>query len=790
MTIQIAFVYFVLAVSLVLFITERLRVDLVALLVLGSLSITGLVTAEQAFSGFSNPAVITVWAMFIISEGLSNTGIANRLGRQVMVLAGTGEARLVGVITLLAAVMSAFMNNIGVAALLLPVTMEICRTTGISPSRLLMPMAFGTLLGGLTTMIGTPPNLLVSALLSQAGFEPFALFDFSLMGVPILMVGIIFFQFAGRHLLPAQAPTLKTERSHAGDLQWRYGLEERTFLLSVPADSRLIGQTIAGSRLATSAGLKVIATMQNGNARLLPSPNETLKAGQQLLVQGRRDRLNRLRDWGELIVSSESSVLDELVSNEVLLFEVSVDKDSTMIGNGLDSAHFRETYRGNLLAIRRGSKSRTENLQEVILEEGDRLLVQGGKETLDLLEKSTNFDDCYPADESLLLLVYELPRKVFTIRVPAESALVGQSLEDSGIGKLFDFSLLGLFRDGKLDVLPDLDSVIQAEDRLLIQGSEEQVNVLRSLQEFVILKSKSADLGVMESEKMALVEATLAPRSELAGQNIGDIHFDERYGLELIAIWRKGRAYRSDLNSMELNMGDLLLLLGPRKKHQDFKDDPDFLVLTPLTHKTEHTSKAPIAAVILAGVILSVLVGWLPISVAAVIGASLMILMKCLSMDEAYRAIEWRSIFLIAGMLPLGIALDTSGGAAYLAHSVMGLMSGASPMMIIFAFYAITALATLFVPTAALVVLMGPIVITASANLGVDPRTGLMAVAIAASASFASPVSHPANLLIMGPGGYRFSDYLKMGLPLTLLVGLVTAALLPFVWPLKPAILP
>jgi di/tricarboxylate transporter len=225
--------------------------------------------------------------------------------------------------------------------------------------------------------------------------------------------------------------------------------------------------------------------------------------------------------------------------------------------------------------------------------------------------------------------------------------------------------------------------------------------------------------------------------------------------------------------------------MGPRDKLKQLEDDPDFLVLTPISHQTEQTEKAPAAAIILAGVVFTVLLGWLPISVAAVSGATLMVFTKCLSMDEAYRAIEWRSIFLIAGMLPLGIALDSTGGAAYLANSVMAMMSESGPWAIIFAFYAITAMATLFVPTAALVVLMGPIVLTASADLGISPESGMMAVAIAASASFASPVSHPANLLVMGPGGYRFADYLKLGLPLTVLVGIVTAILLPWVWPIQ-----
>jgi len=608
--------------------------------------------------------------------------------------------------------------------------------------------------------------------------------------VPILIIGTVFFQFAGRHLLPKKSPTLEQERRHAGDLQWRYGLEERTFLLSVPEGARLEGQTIAESRLATSAGLKVIATIEQGETHLLPSNDSPLAAGQQLLVQGRLEHLERLRTWGELIVSGDSAALDELVSNEILLFEVRVAEGSGLIGATPDPLAFREVYHGNLLAIRREDRFRSENLSDVTLQQDDRLLVQGGKAALDLMEMSPNFDECFEVDESLLVLAYELPRRVFSIQVPDDSALVGETLGDSGIADLFAFSLLGLVRDTNLEIVPDIDTVIRAGDGLLVQGTEEQVGVLQAFQELKILSSKPSDLGVLESERMALIEATLQPRSKLAGQTVKDVQFEKRYGVELMAIWRGGRAHRTDLNSMELKVGDAYLLLGPRDRLKQLEDEPDFLVLTPVRHRAEQTRKAPAAGFILVGVVGSVLLGWLPISVAAVAGAALMVTLRCLSMEDAYRAIEWRSIFLIAGMLPLGIALDKTGGAAYLANTVMSLMSGAGPFSIIFAFYAVTALATLFIPTAALVVLMGPIVMTASADLGVHPQTGLMAVAIAASASFASPVSHPANLLIMGPGGYRFSDYLKLGLPLTVLVGLVTAALLPLAWPLQPVVTP
>src|SRR5210317_979023 len=202
MTLDIALVLGILAISLVLFISEVIRMDLVALLVLGALAITGLVDSNQAFAGFSNSAVITVWAMFILSEGLTRTGIADIIGRQVMRVAGRREISMILVIMVTGAVLSAFMNNIGVAALMLPVVVDVARRTRIPASRLLMPLAYSTLLGGLMTLIGTPPNLLISASLARYGLEPFELFDFTPLGGAVMAVGVIFVALVGRLLLP------------------------------------------------------------------------------------------------------------------------------------------------------------------------------------------------------------------------------------------------------------------------------------------------------------------------------------------------------------------------------------------------------------------------------------------------------------------------------------------------------------------------------------------------------------------------------------------------------------
>jgi di/tricarboxylate transporter len=230
---DIILVLLILGIALVLFVTEVIRMDLVSLLVLITLAATGLVTANQAVSGFSNAAVVTVWAMFILSEGLTRTGIANLLGRQVMSISGNRESTLIIVVMLTSGGLSFFMSNIGVAALMLPVVMDVCRRTDVSPSRVLMPMAFGTLLGGLTTLFGTPPNLLTSAALEQYGYVPFGLFDYMPVGIGAVVVGVGFMALVGRRLLPATVRTAGSMRVSQRNLRARYSLQQSLFSMSV-----------------------------------------------------------------------------------------------------------------------------------------------------------------------------------------------------------------------------------------------------------------------------------------------------------------------------------------------------------------------------------------------------------------------------------------------------------------------------------------------------------------------------------------------------------------------------
>ncbi|MCH7820851.1 MAG: SLC13 family permease [Proteobacteria bacterium] len=784
MTPDIAFVLGVLIVSLILFISEVIRMDLVALLVLGALAIKGVVDADQAFAGFSNSAVITVWAMFILSAGLTRTGIAAIIGRQVMRLGGHREITMIFVIMVTGAVLSAFMNNIGVAALMLPVVVEIARRTRIPASRLLMPLAYSTLLGGLMTLIGTPPNLLISEAMTQNGYAPFKLFDFTPLGGAVMIVGVLFVALFGRFLLPkrhAERDKHVSQRS----LRSQYKLHEHTFMIRVPRFSILVGKTLAESRIGTSTGLIILALVRDGRSETLPSRQTILRGGDGILVQGRLDQFRELRRWSDLVIEREAPVLKSMVAAKVAYAEVTIADTSPLISELVRDAAFRTRFNVAVVGLWRKDRYRLTNLAYVPLKKGERVLVQGEIAVLEQLEKFSDFSAIEILSTERLEEQHHTEERMFVVRLPKTSELVGATLRKSRLGDVFDFRVAAIFREGTLKVMPRGDETLIGGDLLLIEGQPEDLEVLRGLQELEIDTSVPANLGAFESERLTLMDATLDPRSSLAGRSVGELNFRERYGIELAGIWREGEPIGTELADERLQLGDAMLLLGPRDRLALLTSDSDFLILTPLGQKPPDTRRAPLAAFIMLGVVLSTMLGYAPISVAAVVGGSIMVLTGCLNMEQAYRAIDWRAIFLIAGMLPLGTAMQETGAATFLAGQVMTLLGDAGPWPVIMGLYVLTAMATMVIPTAALVVLMSPIVLSAMADMGLAPETAMMAVAMAASASFTSPISHPANILVMGPGGYRFVDYLKVGVPLTIVVFITVMVLLPILWPLQ-----
>jgi len=788
MPLEILVVLSILAVVILFLVTEWLPLEVLALLVLGSLAVTGIVTPADALSGFSNPAVVTIWAVFILSGGLTRTGIANILGRQLLKVASSSESLLVAVIMVIAGSLSAFMNNVAVAALMLPVVMDISRKTRHSPSTLLMPLAYGSLLGGLTTMIGTPPNILVSEALRENGLTPFQLFDFTPVGLVVMAVGILFITFVAVRFLPRRSGT-HPDTDMRRDFLAQYQLEKRLFQIKIPANSALVGKTLAASRLGAALGLNVIGLARGSRTLLAPPKTKAIAADDVLMVEGRLDRIQEMNHWGQLLTETDAVGIDALFDHGLQAAEMTLDATSAYIKKTLSEIGFRNRFGLNVIAIVRQSRVIDADLKLKHLLVDDVLIVHGPTERITALQDAADLAACRLLTPAELKSKYPLGKRLHQLRVPDGSRLAGLTLSQSRLGDAVDVQILYILRREGTALIPTSTDGLQAGDRLMASGASDMISILQMQGlEGVFMENGIHDTEpqMLENDQVGLMEVTLSPHSQLSGRTLSQLNFREKYGLTALAIWRKGRAHRSDLRDMALKFGDALLLYGPWKNLNVLGREPDFLALTEAAQEVPRKEKAATALTIMAAVFLPVIMGWLPIYIAVVIGAACMVMTKCLTMDEAYRYIEWKAVFLIAGMLPLGAALDKSGAARLLAEGVVGALGPFGPHAVLFGLLAITFMATSIIPTAALVVLMVPIALETSSGLGISPYPLMMGIAMAASSSFTSPISHPANVLVMGPGGYRFMDYIKAGVPLTLLILAVLMVVIPLFWPLVP----
>lgn len=786
MSAQIFMVLIILATVIVLLVTEWVALEVLALLVLGVLAVSGIVSPTEALAGFSNPAVITIWAVFILSGGLTRTGIANILGRRLLKVAGQNVGTLVAVIMLLSGALSAFMNNVAIAALMLPVVMDIARKTGHAPSTLLMPLAYGSLLGGLTTMIGTPPNILVSEALRNNGLVPFKLFDFTPVGLAVMICGIAFVTLIGIRMLPKRSVARETSDAHP-DYRAQYELQERLFSIKIPHDSALVGKTLAKSRLGAGLGLNVVGITRGRQTLLAPEITEVIRPNDELIVEGRQDRVQEMNHWGQLLTETDGIDAHVLFSYGMQVAAVRISATSEYANQSLSGIGFRNRYGLNVLEVQKGAQHVDEDLKGLPLQPKDLLIVHGPVGRIEDLTSDANFEAPQLFDPAEPRHGKVPEERLRALRIPADSKLVGSTLSKSRLGDALDIQILCIVRKDGSALVPASEDQFEADDLIIVSGASDMVSILlmQGLEGvFVEGSSKPADLSALEDDQVGLVEVMLSPHSVLSGQSLGQMNFREKFGLTVLAVWRKGRAHRSNLRDLALQFGDALLLYGPWKKLNVLGREPDFLVLTDTAQEPLREEKAKLALAIMAAVLVPVIMGWLPIYIAVVIGAALMVLAGCLTMDEAYRHIEWKAVFLIAGMLPLGTALEKTGAARLLAEGVVSLLGPFGPHAVLFGLLAITFAATSIIPTAALVVLMVPIALEASAGLGISPYALMMGIAMAASSSFTSPISHPANVLVMGPGGYRFIDYIKVGLPLTLVIMAVLMLALPIFWPL------
>ncbi len=585
-------VFIILGIAVILFVTELLPIDVTSLLIVAALVATGVLTPQEGVAGFSNPAPITIAAMLVLSAGLIKTGAVVRLGTRISSLGGRSEVGQLSVILIATGLLSAFINNTAAVAMFIPITLGIARDRKISPSKLLIPVSFAGILGGLCTYVGTSTNIIVSSILADHGQAPFKMFEFSKLGALFLVLGIAYLLMFGRRLLPAR----RTQEALTDD----YHLREYLTELVIQPKSRLIGKTLKQSNLSLANDIEVLDIRRN------------------------KQRLDAL-------------------------------------------------------------------LHEIVLERDDLLIVKG-----------------------------------------------------------------------------NIDNIMRVRH---VEGLEIHPEV----------KLSDADL---ESSDIALAEGVISTASGLIGKTLKQADFRKRFQATVLAVRRHGGDMREKLGRVRLQMGDTLLIQGRKDRLQSLRESRDFMLImedqsTPRYRKRKMTA----SVLIFLGVVLAAAVDFAPIMVASLVGALMMVLTRCITIQEAYEAIDMRIVMLIAGTLSLGLALQKTGGAELIAQKLIAIVGPYGPVAVLSALYLLTMIATELMSNNATAALLTPIALSLAAGLGVDPRPFAFCIAFAASASFLSPIGYQTNTLVYGPGGYKFTDYMRVGLPISLTVWILATLLIPVIWP-------
>ncbi len=778
MTLEIGFLFFLLVAMVYLFLTEKLPVDLTAFSGLVILIGAGYLTPEEAFSGFSSPAVITMLSIFMVGGAILHTGLADVVASRIHSLVGSGEVGLIITLMLVAGILSAFMNNIAATAVMMPAVVTIAQRSGLSASRLFMPLSFGAILGGTTTLVGTPPNIVGASILKsilKPGQQPFGLFDFTALGALALVCGIVYMVLIGRHLLPARQ--LDPLLPRPGDLARVYQLRDRLFSILIPTHSSLDGLTLRESRMGTALDVQVVAILHDGRRDLAPSANSVLRGGDVLVVEGQlADLQELLRVQGVQVEKARAGDLPRPTRGRTGV-RARIAKSSPLLGRTLRELRFREKFGLTVVGIQRGQQVLREQLGQQILREGDEVIALGNRAQLEDLEEHPDLQ----VERIGLSAVQQLQDHLFLIRIPQDSPLVGSSVGASRIGELVGLTIGGIIRGGETKLAVSPSEVIQADDRFLVAGEPSRIMSLLELGDVDLDSEVSKEQ--LESEEVGIVEASLAPRSSLAGRSLGELDFREHYGLQVLAIWRDGQPVRVNLASMQLRIGDALLLQGLRDKIRRLARDVDFVVLSERDRAPRRTHKAPLALASLGLMVALVVSGFQPIQVAAFAAATLAILFGTITMEEAYRAIEWRAIFLVAAILPLGFAMEKTGAALLLANTVSAWAGPWGPYALLAALILLSSLLSQGLDGVPAVVLLAPVATRTVEQMGLSPYPIMMGICLAASMAFMTPFSHKANLLVMGAGGYRSMDYIRVGTPLTLLLLALLVVLIPRFFP-------
>lgn len=654
MTTEQALIFSILGATVGLFLWGRLRHDVVALIALMACVFAGLVSSDQAFSGFAQPAVITVAAVLILSYGLQTTGAVESMAQKVLPKRG-GPLLSIGVLTLLGAFLSAFMNNVGAMALLMPIAMQVAVRQGIAPGKALMPLAFGTILGGMTTLIGTPPNLIVAGFRASETGSGFSMFDFTPVGLAVATIGIVFCVLTGRWLVPNR------------NKQDADSFDTGTYLTEVRIEenAKVAGKTLREiEKLLDDSDAQIVGMVRNDFRVTAPFPGRVLKAGDILVIEA----------------------------------------DPEALGGTL---------------TRLGLK----------LEEAVPMAPAKEEEAQSEAEPATE-SEAGPAEDT-----------------HAENARAE----------------------------PASSSKRQKSDEVEAVDSEEQEQ-----QE----KPKEADTSNSADEEIVIQELAVQPSSLLIGRSATDIQIRTRFGINLLAISRQGHRSIKRLRWTNLDAGDVLLMQGSPEAINGFASEYRCVPLAQRSILIPDKRKAITAVAIMLASILLAATGLLSAALAFTLGVIGYMLTKVIPLRRIYEAVDWPIIVLLGALMPLAAAMADTGAADLLARTLLENVAQSNAIIGLTLVLIITMTLSDFMNNAATAAVMCPIALSIANQLGVNADSYLMAVAIGASCAFLTPIGHQNNTLILGPGGFRFGDYWRLGLPLELLVIAVSIPILLVVWPL------
>jgi len=630
MTLSILFLFLLLVGMAFFFISEKLPVDLTAFLGLVILVVFGYVAPDEAFTGFSSPAVITMLSIFFVSGALRKTGLADIIGTRIHKVTGSREVPLMIAVMIVAGCLSAFMNNVAATAVLMPAVASLSKKAQISPARLFMPLSFATVLGGTLTMVGTPPNILGAEMLAKRGLEPFSLFDFTPMGLIILIAGILYMILVGRKLLP---DAKVSEDAEMRDLARVYKLQDHLTTIQIPPSSALDGRTLREADIGALLGVQVVGIIRHGEKKLAPTGGTMLQAGDQLVVKGKAEELESMLGLTKLEISETKDSQIREAGKKVRLLCGKVSPGSQLVGQTLRSIDFRHRYHMFTVGIlRRGRLILREIVGEPI-EHGDQLIIatKAGV-SRDSLETHGDFTlhDIDPETLEAFLAC------VFVLTIPDESPMVGETLGESRIGEFLGLSVVGVIRDEVIEIELSPEYRIREGDHIFVTGERNRIDALIEMGK--VRFGSVVRPSEIQSEKVGVIEATLAPRSSAVGKTLSQLNFRDRYDLQVLAIWHDGRPLHKQIGHISLKTGDALLLQGSWKKINLFGSDPDFVTLSASVQEPRLWEKAPYALGALALMIVLVITGWQPVHVASFMAAVAVVLTGAITMEAAMPA--------------------------------------------------------------------------------------------------------------------------------------------------------